>query len=224
MDQRFNNIRDRFVKLDCASLCDASPLVTAVAPGLVALRPDLLLAGRALPVKCSNDYLTVIKALSEAKEGDVIVVDGRGGTHAVFGELLAAEAKRKGLAGAVIDGAVRDLGGMRSLDFPIYYRFLNPQAGRADVMEPPTNVASVGGITVARGDWILGDSDGLVVIPDSQIEAILSVSEEIEGVETKVFESVKRGEALTKIMKFEEFRREHEREIRHKLEFNLSKK
>lgn len=224
MDQRFISIRDRFGKLDCASVCDASPLALAVSPGFVALHPDILLVGRASPVKCSNDYLTVIKALSEAKEGDVLVVDGRGGTHAVFGELLAAEAKRRGLAGAIIDGAVRDLGGMRSLNFPIYYRFLNPQAGRADVIEPPTNVAAVGGVTVTRGDWILGDADGVVVVPDGQIEAILSVAEEIEGVETKVFESVKKGEALTKIMRFEEFRREHEREIRHKLEFNLSKK
>jgi len=224
MDQRHNNIKERFCRLDCASLCDASPLVLSVSPGLIPLHPNLPMVGRAFPVMCSNDYLTVIKALSEAKEGDVLVVDGRNQTHAVFGELLAAEAKRKGLTGAVIDGAVRDLSGMLSLDFPVYYRFVSPQAGRADIIEPPTSVVSIGGVTVAKGDWVLGDADGVVVIPDAQIDEIMAVAEEIEGVENKVFESIKQGESLTKIMKFEEFRREHEREIRNKLEFHLSKK
>ena len=224
MDQRFNSIKDRFSRLDCASLCDASPLVLSVAPGFIPLRPDLMMVGRAFPIRCSNDYLSVIKGLSESKEADVLVVDGRGQTHAVFGELLAAEAKRKGLGGVIIDGAVRDMGGMRSLDFPVYYRFVNPQAGRADIIEPRADVVSIGGVTVRNGDWIFGDSDGIVVMPDGQIEAILSVAEEIEAVETKVFESIQQGEALTKITRFEEFRREHEREIRHKLEFNLSKK
>jgi regulator of RNase E activity RraA len=224
MDQRVSNIRNRFAKMDCASLCDASPLVLAMSPGLQALHPDIPLVGRAFPVMCSNDYLTVIKALSEAKEGDVLVVDGRNQTHAVFGELLTAEAKRKGLAGAIIDGAVRDLAGMRSLHFPIYYRYVNPQAGRADIIEPPAAVVSICGISVTKGDWVLGDADGIVVIPDAQIDEIISVAEEIEGVENKVFESVTKGESLTKIMKFEEFRREHEREIRNKLEYHLSKK
>lgn len=224
MDQRISNIRQKFSKLDCASLCDSSPLVLAISPGLIALHPTIPLVGRAFPVMCSNDYLTVIKALSEAKEGDVLVVDGRNQTQAVFGELLAAEASRKGLAGAIIDGAVRDLAGMRSLEFPVYYRFVNPQAGRADVIEPPANVVSICGVTVAKGDWVLGDADGVVVIPDSQIDEILAVAEEIDNVENKVFDSIRKGESLTKIMKFEEFRREHDREIRNRLEFHLSKK
>ena len=217
-------MRRRFESLDCAALCDASPLVRALGPGLISLHPHLRMIGRAHPIGCSNDYLTVIKGVSEAQEGEVLVIDGRGQSQAVFGELLAAEGLRRKLAGAVVDGAVRDLNGMRGLDFPVYYRWTNPQAGRAEVIEPSTNVVSVCGVTVVAGDWIVGDADGVVVVPEGQVATIVSVAEEIQGVEAKVFESVKKGTALTKIMKFEEFRREHEREIRAKLDFHPSEK
>lgn len=218
------SILERFARLDCASLCDASPLVRSFAPGLKPLHPEKRMAGRARTICCTNDYLTVIKAIAEAREGEVLVVDGRRQNQAIFGELLAAEAHRKKLAGAVIDGAVRDLTGMREIGVPVYYRWLNPQAGRAEIIEPPDNFVSVCGVTVFEGDWVMGDADGIVVIPDDELQAVLSVAEEIQKVEEKVFRSIKAGASLTQIMKFEEFRRQHEREIRSKLDYHLSEK
>lgn len=224
MDHAFQKMKERFEKLDCASLCDASPFVHAFAPGLKPLHPNKRMMGRARTICCTNDYLTVIKALTEALAGEVLVVDGRRQNHAIFGELLAAEAHRLGLSGAVIDGAVRDTNGMRELDFPVYYRWTNPRAGRAEVIEPPGEVVSVCGVTVFTGDWIMGDADGIVVIPAMQVEEVLSVAEEIQKVEEKVLRSIRKGASLTQIMKFEEFRREHERDIRSKIEFHLSEK
>lgn len=224
MNPDFKKILSRFDKLDCASLCDASPLVRAFAPGLKPLHPNKRMAGKARTICCTNDYLTVIKALAEAKEGDVLVVDGRRQNQAIFGELLAAEAHRKKLAGAVIDGAVRDITGMREIDFPVYYRWANPRAGRAEILEPPGRFVSVCGVTVFEGDWVMGDADGLVVISDEEVETVLSVAEEIQKVEEKVFKSIKGGASLTQIMRFEEFRREHEREIRSKIDYHLSEK
>lgn len=216
------HVHDRLMKLDCAALCDASPLVCAFAPGLISLHPQLKMVGRIYPIGCSNDYLTVIKGVSEAKAGDVLVIDGRGQTQAVFGELLAAESKRRGLAGAVVDGAVRDLGGMKELDFPVYYRVSNPRAGRAEIMELPSNVVSVCGVTAIHGDWVVGNADGVVTIPASQVEEVIAVADEIHKVEAKVFRSVRKGESLMHIIKFEQFRREHDREIRSRLEYHLS--
>ncbi len=219
-----HNIRKRLMKVDCASICDASPLVRSFAPGLVSVQAHIKMAGRVKPISCSNDYLAVVKALSEATEGEVLVIDGRGQTFAVFGQLLAADAQRRNLAGVVVDGAVRDVHGMRELDFPVYYRSTNPRAGRAETVEPPTDTISVCGVTVTAGDWLIGDSDGIVVIPEEHVDSILSVAEEIQRVEEKVFENVRKGESLTQIMKFEEFCREHENEIRSKLDFHLSDK
>lgn len=222
MEKSNDRIRERLSKLDCASLCDASPLVRTLSPGLKPLHPDIHMIGTAHTISCSNDYLTVIRGVSEAAPGDVLVVDGRRQDQAIFGELLAAEACRRKLAGAVVDGAVRDMQGMRQVDFPVYYRWANPRAGRAEVLEPPADVVSICGVTVASGDWIVGDADGVVVIPQTQVGMVLSVAEEIQKVEAKVFDSVRKGTSLTKIMKFEEFRREHEREIRAQLDLSLS--
>lgn len=216
------NLRKQLERLDTAALCDASPLVRALAPGLTPACPDLLMIGRAFTVQCINDYLSVIKALSEASEGDVLVVDGGRQSQAIFGELLAAEARRRGLAGAVIDGAVHHLKGIREIRFPVYYRWIHPRAGRAAVIEPPTEVISVAGATVGRGDWIFGDADGVVVIPAPQAPEIVSVAEEIKRVDEKVFQSVKKGASLTDIMKFEEFRRSHDQEIRGRIGRSLS--
>lgn len=218
MNKSFAKIIKRFEALDCAALCDASPLVRAFAPGLKPTHPGLRMVGQAYPICCTNDYLTVMKALSEAKEGDVLVVDGRRQSQAIFGEMLAAEGRRVGLAGAVIDGAVRDVNGMRGIAFPVYYRWTNPRAGRAEVVEPSTEFVSVCGVSVFRGDWLMGDADGIVVIPEAHLEMILDVAEEIQKVETKVLASVIKGASLIKIMKFEEFRREHERDIRSRLD------
>jgi len=224
MDSKLKKIYKRYGKLDSAALCDASPFVTALSPGLKPASSDLVMFGRAFTIKCSNDYLTVIKGLSEAGEGDVLVVDGARQSLAIFGELLAAEAQRQGLAGAVIDGAIHHVKGIRALNFPVYYRWVNPRAGRADVIEPQTNLISVCGASVANGDWIFGDADGIVIIPSSQMEDVLEVAEEIKKVDEKVFDNVKNGASLTEIMKFEEFRRQHEREIRSRIDYHLSGK
>lgn len=224
MEHDLKKIRDRFERLDCASICDASPLVRAFAPGLKPLHPEKRMVGRARTICCTNDYLTVIKTLTEAKEGEVLVVDGRRQNQAIFGELLAAEAHRRHLAGAVIDGAVRDVTGMRQIGIPIYYRWTNPRAGRAEIIEPPEDFVSVCGVTVFQGDWVMGDSDGIVVVSSDQIDTVLSVAEEIQKVEEKVFKSIKGGASLTQIMKFEEFRREHEKDIRSRLDYHLSER
>ena len=214
----------RLEMLDCASICDASPLVRAFSPGLIPLHPQLRMAGRARTIGCSNDYLAVVKALSEAKAGEVLVIDGRGQGYALFGELLAAEAHRRGVRGAIVDGAVRDLHGMRQLEFAVYYRSINPRAGRAETIEPHTGMLSICGVVIMEGDYLFGDEDGIVVIPADQAETIVAVAEEIQHVESKVLDSVLAGESLTQIMKFEEFCREHDQEIRNKLDYHLSEK
>lgn len=223
MDRTSSKIRGRLERLDSVSLCDASPLVRAMAPGLTPACPEILMAGQAYTVQCINDYLAVIKALSEAAEGDVLIVDGGRQSQAIFGEFLAAEAKRRGLAGAVIDGAIHHVDGIREIKFPVYYRWTNPRAGRAAVIEPPTNLVSVAGVTVERGDWVFGDADGIVVIPPSQVEEIIAVAEEIKKVDDKVFQSVRKGAALTEIMEFEEFRRAHDKEIRMQIDSSIKK-
>src|SRR4029434_9413947 len=87
-------------------------------PAIRPLSLGVQLVGRAFTVSCCNDFLTVIKALHDAAPGDVLVVDGQQGRTALAGELFSTEAKRKGLSGMVVDGAVRDVATIRAINFP----------------------------------------------------------------------------------------------------------
>ena len=87
------------------------------------------MAGPAFTVVAEDDHLPVMSALAEAAPGDVLVVAAFGGTRAVFGELFATEARRRGLAGIVSDGYCRDLRGLREIGLPVFARGTTPRSG-----------------------------------------------------------------------------------------------
>ena len=115
---KLDEINHRLSRLDTACLCDANKTIRTLDPGIRPIRSDLKLIGRARTVVCQDDFLTVLLALEEAKPGEVLVVDGRGGRCALAGELFASEAARKGLGGLVVDGAVRDIVTLHKLPVP----------------------------------------------------------------------------------------------------------
>ena len=91
--------------------------------------PDVRMAGPAFTVLAEDDHLPVMAALAEAAPGDVLVIATGGGEHAVFGELFATEARRRGLAGIVADGFCRDLRGLRVIGLPVFARGTTPRSG-----------------------------------------------------------------------------------------------
>ena len=97
-------IRERLPRLETSCLCDAKKTLRCLDPAIQPLSCGVKLVGRAFTVACCNDFLTVIKALQDASPGDVLVIDGQQGRKALAGELFSTEAKRKGLAGIVVDG------------------------------------------------------------------------------------------------------------------------
>ena len=140
-----------------------------MAPTIRNLTDDRLkVFGPACTVKVyPGDNLMVHKALDIAKAGDVIVVDTSGSTMtAVLGDLISNKARHRGIAGFVIDGLIRDLGGIRELgDFPVFARGVTPigplHRGPGEINCP----VSAGGVVVHPGDVIVGDLNGVVVIP-----------------------------------------------------------
>jgi regulator of RNase E activity RraA len=143
------------------------------------------LVGRAFTVACCNDFLTVIKAPHDASPGDVLVVDGQQGRTALAGELFSTEAKRKGLAGMVVDGAVRDVATIRAMQFPVYCRSIFPLSGSTVHICATQVPVSCGGVTVVPGDIIFGDDDGIVVASEAEIIALLPLAEAIQQKETE---------------------------------------
>jgi 4-hydroxy-4-methyl-2-oxoglutarate aldolase len=184
----------RLREIEVSALCDADKGLPVVDPAIRAMVRDVRMAGPALTVAAPDDHLPVFSALAEAQPGDVLVIAG--GHVAVAGELFATEARRRGLAGIVIDGWCRDLQGLRRLGLPVFARGTTPMSGSTVSRTPLRGQIRCGGVDVAPGDIVFGDDDGVVIAPPRQIEAALAAAEAIVRAERAILAAMERGEAL----------------------------
>jgi len=135
--------------------------------------------GSALTVQCfPSDNITVHKALTMAQPGDVMVVGAYGVPGAMWGAQMSFQAKLKGIAGVVIDGSARDVAELRDMAFPCFARYVTP-LGSAKSDPGSINISiQCGGVLVQPGDIVVGDDDGVVVVPLGQAERVASRAEE----------------------------------------------
>jgi len=187
---------ERLLAVDVSALSDADKTLPIVDPCVRAMVPDVRMAGPAFTIVAEDDHLPVMSALAQAAPGDVLVIASNGGSRAVFGELFATEARRRGLAGVVIDGFCRDVHGLRALGLPVYARGTIPASGSTVSRAPLRAPVRCGGIDVAPGDIVFGDDDGIVIAPAARIEAALEKAEWIAAAERAMLEAMRRGEPL----------------------------
>jgi regulator of RNase E activity RraA len=142
----------------------------------------------------SGDNLMVHKAIDLAEPGDVIVVDAGGDTtQAIIGEIMLRLARKKGLAGFVIDGAIRDSQAFRTLNFPCFAKGVTH---RGPFKEGPGEInvpVSIGGMVVHPGDIVFGDDDGLVAIPLDHADEIMDRVAEQLSRERQTMQSIEDG-------------------------------
>jgi 4-hydroxy-4-methyl-2-oxoglutarate aldolase len=193
----------RIARIPTAVLSDALGRLGTMAAGIKPVYPGIRLTGIAHTVRCfPGDYLTLLKALAEAREGEVLVVDGGGLLEAaLLGKLMAIEARRKGLRGFVIDGAVRDLRGLEEVGVPVFARAATPRVGTAEHLQETQVPIICGGAPVQPGDFVHGDEDGVVVFGAKRLRGVLSRAIEVQRHEAGVVRKLKRGQPLAELMK-----------------------
>jgi regulator of RNase E activity RraA len=194
----------RLLEIDVSALSDADKTLPVADPGVRAMIPDVRMAGPAYTVVAEDDHLPVLTALGEAAPGDVLVVATNGGTRAVFGELFASEASRRGLAGIVADGLCRDLRGLRGIGLPVFARGTSPRSGTTVSRAARGATVVCGGVAVAPGDIVFGDDDGLLIAPAARIAAALETAERIARSERAILAAQARGSSLRDLTSHDE--------------------
>lgn len=177
----------RLASAGSAVVSDAMSRMGALDGAIKPLWADCRLSGPAMTVRCPPaDNLMVHKAVDLAQAGDVLVIATQGNrTHAVFGELLGRAAAYRRVAGVVVDGVVRDLQLLRELGLPVFARGVAP--GSCDKYGPGEIGFPVacGYAVVQSGDFVIGDGDGLAVVPRDTVDAVALKTVEIRDRETR---------------------------------------
>lgn len=194
----------RLLEVEVSALCDADKALPVVDHEIHAMVPDVRFAGPALTVVAEDDHLPVLSALAQARAGDVLVVAGNGHRKAVLGELFATEARRRGVAGVVIDGFCRDVSGLRRVGLPVFARGTLPMSGTTVARAPIGTSVRCGGVEVGPGAIVFGDDDGVVIAPPAQVLAALDTAEAIGRAERAMLDRMADGTPLSDLTNWAE--------------------
>jgi RraA family protein len=170
------------------------------------LSANCQMAGPAVTVRVHTaDILMVGIVLSQCPKGSVLVIDGQGELNtALWGEVTTLAARLKGLQGVVIDGAIRDLYKVSRDKLPVFARAVVPNAGGAQYAGEMNVPVQCGGAIVHPQDWVVGDEDGVVVVPASRLESVIDVAKRLATVEKKIELEVAKGKDLATLLRYHE--------------------
>ena len=201
-----SSTRRRLLALTTALLSDALGKSGAMDYDMRPMSANCRMAGPAQTLRVHPaDILMVATALSTCPKGSVLVIDGQGELNtALWGEITTLAARLKGMAGVVIDGAIRDSATIRRDRFPVFARAVVPNAGGAEYAGEAGAPIQCGGVVVNPGDWVVGDEDGVVVIPAGRLEAVLERAERLRKLEKEIAREVRRGMDLAAILRYDE--------------------
>jgi len=201
--------RGRLEKLATSNLSDALDKLglRGAVIGIVPQWGRTKVIGRAVTIRMtaagavqSKAHLGV-DAIAASAPGDVIVIDNRGDLHNnCWGEILSMGALKQGVAGVVVDGAVRDVDACEAFGFPVHARGTVPITARGRIVQEAWNVpVRLGDVAVRPGDVIVADVNGVVAIAIEQLDRVLDAAEAIFDKETRMVEALRAGRPIVEV-------------------------
>jgi 3-hexulose-6-phosphate synthase/6-phospho-3-hexuloisomerase len=192
-------IREILQMVSAANLSDALHR-GGVLEGIKPLFRGIRMVGRAVTVRTyPGDWAKPVRAIDMAEPGDVLLIDSGGVGPAIWGELATNSAIQRGLAGVVIDGALRDSDDIVGLKFPAFSRLVMPNAGEPKGFGEIGVPIIVGNQRVEPGDWVVGDGDGVVVLPRAIAVEYANRSMDVLERENRIREEIREGSTLSKV-------------------------
>ncbi|RRV04551.1 RraA family protein [Pseudomonas sp. v388] len=186
----------RYREVPVANVSDSMNRMTAGGARLRPMHKHGVLAGPALTVKARpGDNLMLHYALDIAEPGDVIVVDAGGDlTNALIGEMMVAYALKRGVAGIVINGAIRDAGSIGAGEFPLFAAGISHRGPYKDGPGEINVAIAIDGMVIEPGDLVIGDEDGLLCVPFDQVAEVFDRAQAKHAAEQKQLEQIAQGE------------------------------
>ncbi|NLH21732.1 MAG: bifunctional hexulose-6-phosphate synthase/ribonuclease regulator [Methanothrix sp.] len=174
--------------------------------GILPINLGSKIVGRAVTVQTfAGDWAKPVEAIDLAGPGDVLVIYNGSNFIAPWGGLATLSCKIKGIEGAVIDGAVRDVDEIRAMNYPIFSSGITPNAGDPKGMGEINSEITCAGQAVKPGDYIVGDESGVVVIPKERAYEIARRAKEVEKTESRLYEEIRRGSTLSQVAKLKKW-------------------
>ena len=184
-----------FQNISVSMISDSMGNLNTMDSGINMMFKDKKVCGPAVTVTTrTGDFLSVLKALEISTKGDVIVIDSNSSPDtANWGEITTMEAKYKQLSGIVIDGFFRDYNEISEMDFPIFARGTSPRVANRNNLGEVNVSINCGGAVVNAGDLVVGDSDGVVVIPTNKVKEVLVQTKKLLKYEEKIKKYITEG-------------------------------
>jgi 3-hexulose-6-phosphate synthase/6-phospho-3-hexuloisomerase len=192
-------IREILELVSSANLSDALHR-GGVLRGIRPLFPGIRMVGQAVTVRTyPGDWAKPVQAIDVAQPGEIVVIDAGGAGPALWGELATHSAVQRNLGGVVIDGALRDSPEIIDMKFPAFSRLVMPNAGEPKGFGEIGVPVTVGNMRVEPGDWLLGDDDGVVLLPKAIAVEYANRSMDVLERENRIREEIKEGSTLSKV-------------------------
>jgi 3-hexulose-6-phosphate synthase/6-phospho-3-hexuloisomerase len=178
--------------------------------GLKAIVQGVKMVGQALTVwTYPGDWSKPVQAIDQAKPGQVLVIDAGGRGPAVWGEKATKSCIQRKLAGVVIHGGIRDVANIREMKFPAFAKLITPVAGEPKGQGMIDVPVHIGGQYIRSGDWLVGDDDGVVVIPQEKAVEVANRAQVVVEREDREMTEIDHGSTLgtvSELMKWEQQR------------------